>query len=179
VRAAVGAVRDPELGDVTLDDLGLVRGVAVDPATGVVTVELVATFLGCPARGVIEADVAAAVASAAGIPAEPGAPGTTVSVRWLPEPWRTASVTAAGRERLAAIGVVVEGDPCPRCRGSLSIVLPNGSASCRSVARCDGCGDLLDVLRGPDSELRFLVPSKRTSRLRPAPTGERGSYAHL
>ncbi len=141
LRSAVGAVRDPELGDVTLDDLGMVRDVRVGP--GGVAVELVATFLGCPARGVIEADVHRAVAP------------HRAEIRWLLEAWHESSVTPSGRERLAAIGVVVGDAPCPRCTGALRVLLPVGTASCRSVARCTGCGELVDVLRGPSSNVRW------------------------
>ena len=109
VRAAVGAVRDPELGEVTLDDLGLVR--AVVQRDGTVAVELVPTFLGCPARGVIEADVRRAVLP---WPAE---------ITWCHEVWNEERVTPAGRAKLAGLGTVVGDGPCPRCAGRLEVLL--------------------------------------------------------
>ncbi len=151
VRAAVGAVRDPELGEVTLDDLGLVR--AVVQRGGTVAVELVPTFLGCPARGVIEADVRRAVLP---WPAE---------ITWCHEVWNEERVTPAGRAKLAGLGTVVGDGPCPRCAGRLEVLLPDGAAACRSVARCTACGELVDVLRGPASNVRLGA--------------RRGSYAHL
>lgn len=151
LRMAVGAVRDPELGEVTLDDLGLVR--AVGARGDVVTVELVPTFLGCPARGVIEADVRRAV-----LP-------WRAEVSWCHEVWSEERVTPAGRSKLAGLGTVVGDAPCPRCAGRLEVLLPDGAASCRSVARCTACGELADVLRGPASNVRL--------------GGRRGSYVHL
>lgn len=160
LRRAIGAVCDPELGEVTLDDLGLVRSVCMEQtdAGRRVTVELIPTFLGCPARSVIESDVRRA---ALGI-----APGT-VDVVWVNAVWRETSVTDGGRTKLAAIGVIVAGDGCPRCSAAVDVVLPNGAAACRSVGRCAGCGELIDVLRGPSSNVRF------------SHAHQRGSYAHL
>ena len=48
IARAVAAVVDPELGGVTIGDLGLVHDVRIDEG-GAVVVELLPTFLGCPA----------------------------------------------------------------------------------------------------------------------------------
>jgi ATP-binding protein involved in chromosome partitioning len=63
VRAAVGAVSDPELRR-PLDELGMIREVRVDQA-GVARVGIALTIAGCPAAQRIEADVAAAAAAVA------------------------------------------------------------------------------------------------------------------
>lgn len=64
VRAAVGAVTDPELRR-PLADLDMVREVSVDGATARVAIAL--TIVGCPAADRIERDVRAAAASVPGI----------------------------------------------------------------------------------------------------------------
>lgn len=64
VRAAVGAVLDPELRR-TLDDLGMVRDVRVDGETA--EVGIVLTIVGCPAAERIRREVTDAAASVDGI----------------------------------------------------------------------------------------------------------------
>ncbi|HEY9484509.1 MAG TPA: iron-sulfur cluster assembly protein, partial [Micromonosporaceae bacterium] len=57
IRHAVTNVVDPEIRVVTIEDLGILRDVAVD-AAGHVTVTITPTYAGCPAMDVIRADVA-------------------------------------------------------------------------------------------------------------------------
>lgn len=66
VRAAVGAVSDPELRR-PISELGMVRDIAVEGATA--TVGIVLTIVGCPAATRIENDVRTAAASVPGIDA--------------------------------------------------------------------------------------------------------------
>ena len=56
-QAAVAAVVDPEIRVVTIDELGILRAVDEDPATGRVTVTITPTYSGCPAMDVIRADI--------------------------------------------------------------------------------------------------------------------------
>ena len=55
VRSALMSVMDPEYGTLSIVDLGIVDDVAVDDDR--VTVTLLPTMAGCPAREVIESDV--------------------------------------------------------------------------------------------------------------------------
>src|SRR5438046_2940686 len=55
VRAALEDVRDPEIPQVSVVDLGIVHRVEVEP--GRVRVELLPTFVGCPAVEMIRAAV--------------------------------------------------------------------------------------------------------------------------
>ena len=64
VRAAVGAVTDPELRR-SLEELGMVRDVRVDG--GVAHVAILLTIVGCPAADRISRDVTDAAASVAGV----------------------------------------------------------------------------------------------------------------
>jgi ring-1,2-phenylacetyl-CoA epoxidase subunit PaaD len=174
--AAVSAVRDPELGDVTIGDLGLVRRVTPSLADREVSVavELVPTFLGCPALGLIERDViAAAVAAGA----------TRATVVWSTASWDESMVTPTGRQRLAALNITVGDSPCPRCgSGPVAMVAVNGATSCRSLARCEACHEIVDVLRSAGHESRFAHPvpvSFTPGRFRRALGREEASYANL
>ncbi len=152
VGAAVAAVPDPELAGIGIGDLGLVAAVRADPDSGRVAVDLVPTFLGCPALGVIEADVRAAVLAV---------PGTTdAAVRFVTEPaWTPARISERGRRQLAELGIAVtaaDGDAgarfaavaCPVCGTKrLRAVSERGPTACRAVAWCDACRNPIEVVR--------------------------------
>lgn len=145
---AVRAVPDPELAGVGIGDLGLVHDVRIDDASGAVEVELVPTFLGCPALAVIEGDVRAAIA------AVPGA--GDVTVRFVTSPaWTAARISDNGRHRLAELGIAVDTGrtrlvsvTCPVCGATrLRPVSEVGPTACRSVAWCDSCRNPVEVVR--------------------------------
>ena len=144
VHRAVESVPDPELGGVTIGDLGLVVGVAVSP-DGAVMVELTPTFLGCPALGLIAADVQAAVLAAG---------ARSADVRYVHVPiWEPARISERGRRQLAERGIAVpngSGDVrCPLCGGNaLTEAAPVGPTACRSVLWCESCRNVIEMMRG-------------------------------
>jgi ring-1,2-phenylacetyl-CoA epoxidase subunit PaaD len=93
VWAALGEVPDPEIPVVSVVDLGIVRSVELDAAR--LHVELLPTFVGCPA---VEAMRAAVAERLAGI-----RPTVEVEITFA-EPWTSDRITALGRERLRASG---------------------------------------------------------------------------
>ena len=157
VEQAVRDVLDPEIPVLTLDDLGIVREVAVDAAAGVVAVALTPTYSGCPATEVIAADVAAAVRAHGYKP--------SVSLRLAPA-WTTDWMTDRGRERLRAFGIAppgrVEGtggrvsgltlsirrSACPRCGSAETEEVSRfGSTPCKALRRCLACREPFDEFK--------------------------------
>jgi ring-1,2-phenylacetyl-CoA epoxidase subunit PaaD len=141
VARALQAVEDPEL-PVSIVDLGMVRAVTV--SAGAAVVELVPTFLACPALWLVESGVRERAT---------GVPGVTrCQVIWRPGGWSGADVTGAGRAALAAVGLVVPDDDgtvrCPFC-GSAEVAATSafGSAVCRSGAFCAACRTPVEVLK--------------------------------
>lgn len=132
VREALARVPDPELPVVSLVDLGVVHAVAVDADR--VRVELVPTFLGCPALEAMRAAAAAAVAEL-GVRAE-------VEVRSDVE-WSTDRISAAGRERLRAAGIA---PPAPRPETARLVQVTRASVCC---PWCGSADTRLDNLFGP------------------------------
>ena len=57
LEAAVGSIPDPEVPVITIADLGILRSVTADEATGVVDVVITPTYSGCPAMEAITAYV--------------------------------------------------------------------------------------------------------------------------
>jgi ring-1,2-phenylacetyl-CoA epoxidase subunit PaaD len=144
VTQTVHGVPDPELGDVTIGELGMVRSLEVSLCG--VSVELVPTFLGCPARSVIEAHIRQLVGAETDVP---------LTVRWVSAPWTESMISQTGIEKLARLGIAVGDAGCPLCSGKIELVGGQGPTSCRSVGRCVACGEIVEVMRGAGSPLRF------------------------
>ncbi len=143
VLEVLARVEDPEYPGVSIVDLGLVESVDVDG--GRVTVGLIPTFLGCPALAIIRADVERALV-AAGWP--------DASAEFLHSPvWTPERITDAGRAALGDVLTVAvqlgeRSPPCPRCGvAAVRTTALFGSMRCRSIARCDACGEPLEVIR--------------------------------
>lgn len=144
IRAAVFSVDDPEYPGLSIVDLGLLEHCTITP-DGSVTVGLVPTFSGCPALGIIAADVSDAVSSVPGV--------TSVMVSWLPTPvWSTDRVTERGMAALAddftvAVEIGRGETRCPRCSAELTPQSMFGPSRCRSVSRCLACSETVEVMR--------------------------------
>jgi ring-1,2-phenylacetyl-CoA epoxidase subunit PaaD len=144
IRAALADVPDPELPMVSVVDLGMVERVEVDRDG--IHVELLPTFVGCPALDLIRSAVEERL----------GAFGRPLDVRFAYRvPWTADRITEAGRRKLHASGFAppgpVGGDapvllqlsavvPCPHC-GSRRTVLENlfGPTQCRAIYHCTAC----------------------------------------
>ena len=154
VREAVAAVPDPEMPMLTLEDLGVLRSVAVDGDVAVVT--LTPTYSGCPAMAEIKADVRAAV-ERLGLRAEIV---TSLSPAWSSDwisPRGRAALVSAGVAPPGAVGPVSLGLPtvrsvpvvaCPRCSStSTRLTSAFGPTACTTLHVCDVCGEPFEKVR--------------------------------
>ncbi|MET8834801.1 1,2-phenylacetyl-CoA epoxidase subunit PaaD [Micromonospora sp. NPDC004540] len=152
-RAAVAAVVDPEIRVVTIDELGILRSVDEDAATGRVVVTITPTYTGCPAMDVIRADIRRALTAA-------GHPDAEVRTVYAPA-WSTDWISERGRAKLAAAGIA---PPAPVARGgvvplTLAVRCPRcgspeteqvsrfGSTACKALWRCRSCSEPFDHLK--------------------------------
>jgi len=125
VREVLAEVTDPEIPVITIEDLGILRDVAVDD--GHVTVTITPTYSGCPAMDEIRADIRTALA-------EHG--WTDVEVRMVLAPaWTTDWMSEAGREKLRAFGIA---PPAARAAGPVPVTL--GTVQLRPRVTCPQCG---------------------------------------
>ena len=133
VRARLATVHDPEIPTVSIVDLGLVHDVRVGEAG--ITVELLPTFVACPALEVIRAEVVGALAGL-GRPAD-------VSFTFA-IPWTSERLTDDGRAGLRRAGIAPPAAPadvrCPFC-DSTQVAIDSlfGPALCRSLFYCRNC----------------------------------------
>lgn len=139
IRAALTAVKDPEIPTCSITDLGMVHAVRVTQ-TGI-EIDLLPTFAGCPALDVIREDVEKAARDLNG--------SADVTVRFInAPPWTSDRVTEDGAHGLNAHGISspllqigrAKRVICPYC-GSDDTVEESafGPTPCRTVRYCSGC----------------------------------------
>ena len=153
IRAALAELPDPELPVVSIDELGILGRVTVDP--GSVRVELHPTFVACPATELIRAAIVERLAVVA-----PGVGEIAVDFVFDP-PWTSDRISAEGRSKLAAVGVAppVASEPgesiaidlavpCPMC-GSRRTRLDNlfGPTLCRTIQWCPDCRQPFEAIK--------------------------------
>ncbi|HEX5467402.1 MAG TPA: 1,2-phenylacetyl-CoA epoxidase subunit PaaD [Candidatus Limnocylindrales bacterium] len=145
--SVLAAIADPEIPALSIVDLGMIG--YIDHGPGRLRVELLPTFVGCPAveliRGAMEARLA------------PLAADVEVVVSFEP-PWTSDRITSAGRERLRRSGFapppssasraaglpdliqLTAAPACPYCGSSRTrLESPFGPTPCRAVATCLAC----------------------------------------
>jgi len=133
VVARLATVHDPEIPTVSIVDLGLVHDVRIGAER--IDVELLPTFVACPALEVIRSTVVEALASL-------GRPVRVAFVRTVP--WTTDRLTEEGRAGLRAAGIAPPSEPsdvaCPYC-ASTKVAMDSafGPTLCRSLFYCRDC----------------------------------------
>ena len=147
--AIAAAIPDPEVPVLTIEDLGVLRDVAVDGSR--VTVTITPTYSGCPAVDAISDDVVLAL-TAAGF--------DDVDVRLTLAPaWTTDWMSETGKTKLRDYGIAPPTGrasagglirlqlavKCPRC-GSLDTreVARFGSTACKALYECRACLEPFD-----------------------------------
>ena len=155
----LGEVPDPEIPVVSLTDLGIVREVAHEGDTLVVT--LTPTYSGCPATSVIALDVETALRAH-------GVEKLRVERRLSPA-WTTDWITLEAREKLREYGIAppIDGTAadgqrraaslaggsnlviaCPRCGShETQRISAFGSTPCKAQYRCTACLEPFDYFK--------------------------------
>jgi len=159
IRTVLAEVMDPELPMLSVVDLGIVHRVDVTPDHGPIRVEILPTFVGCPALELIKTSIADRLA-AFGRPVEVTA---TFEI-----PWTSERISPAGRAALLAAGIAPPGAdsadstglapgglidleprvPCPHC-GSRRTQLENvfGPTQCRTIRYCADCRQPFEAIK--------------------------------
>lgn len=153
-------VPDPEIPVISLTDLGIIRDVAWQDET--LVVKVTPTYSGCPATGIINLDIEAALRGH-GI-------GKLRLERQMSPPWTTDWITDEGREKLRDYGIVppIDGTAadgvlagriarmtganltiaCPRCGSTHTEKISQfGSTPCKASYRCKDCLEPFDYFK--------------------------------
>ena len=137
IMAVLETVPDPEIPVLTITDLGIVRGIADNPARVLIS----PTYTGCPATVAIENLIREALDKAGfvNLPIE----------RVLFPPWTTDWITERGRERLHAYGIAPPSLSataiCPQCGSTDTVEVSRfGSTPCKAQWRCHTCLEPFD-----------------------------------
>ncbi|MEV3989736.1 1,2-phenylacetyl-CoA epoxidase subunit PaaD [Streptomyces sp. NPDC049837] len=145
-----GSVPDPELPVLTLEELGVLRGVHV-LAPGRVRVELTPTYTGCPAVEAMSSDIERVLH-------DHGMAEVSV-VTVLSPAWSTDDISAEGRRKLAEFGIapprhqgtgsgpvpVTLAIRCPHCGSTETELLSRfSSTACKALRRCTACREPFD-----------------------------------
>lgn len=137
IMAVLDTVPDPEIPAVSITDLGIVRGVAMNPPR----VQVTPTYTGCPATIAIEQMIRDALDAA-------GFDDVTIE-RLLFPPWTTDWITPRGHQRLKAYGIAPPSPSttaeCPQCGSTDTVEISRfGSTPCKAQWRCNACLEPFD-----------------------------------
>ncbi len=138
-------VSDPEVPVLSVLDLGIVRGVVIDPA-GDVIITITPTYSGCPAMDVIAMQIRMVLASY-------GLRKVRIEQQLSPA-WTTDWMTESGKQKLKEYGIappqysssrkkeLFEEDlvPCPKCNSeNTQLISGFGATSCKAQYQCRSC----------------------------------------
>jgi len=151
VYQVLGGVMDPEIPVLSLVKMGIVHDVRVSEEG--VEVDLVPTFAGCPAIGMMKQDVEKQLLDA-------GAKSVVVRVLYK-QSWSTNQMSPEGKKDLKSFGIspppaydgeltmeVLEQVSCPLCDSSDTKLLNSfGPTACRSIHHCNSCHETFEQMK--------------------------------
>lgn len=148
------SVTDPEVPVLTVNDLGIIRDVRI-AEDGQLEVVITPTYSGCPAMGVIEVNIRAAL--------QEGGFDKVRVITILSPAWTTDWLSADGRRKLLEYGIAPPAEAsldkkalygerralvCPHCGSSdTEMISQFGSTACKALFRCLECLEPFDYFK--------------------------------
>lgn len=155
LRNILDDVTDPEIPALTINEIGILRGVDFDGDT--VNVTITPTYSGCPAMDQITDDVGIALASH-------GYPKSKVTLVLSPA-WTTDWMSDEAKEKLRIYGIAppcktsalnqITGEhqlnfsaACPQCKSlNTKVISEFGSTACKALWKCLACQEPFDYFK--------------------------------
>ena len=148
-------IDDPEM-PISIVDLGIVENVRVIPEKGQfrVEIDILPTFIGCPALPVLEKEITQKVEKMEGV--------THAKVRFVFDPpWGVDRISDSGRVALKTLGIAVprckarpdgtqeeQPVPCPFCDAlDTQMTSPFGPTRCRAIFYCNSCKNSFEQMK--------------------------------
>lgn len=146
------SVKDPEIPVLSINDLGILRGIEEDNEKWVITIT--PTYSGCPAMHTIEEDIIS-VLQTNGI-------SNVEIISVLSPAWTTDWISESGRKKLQEYGIAPPVDeidknvlfckpivvPCPKCLSeNTKMVSLFGSTACKAHYQCVDCREPFDYFK--------------------------------
>ncbi|MBL4673988.1 MAG: phenylacetate-CoA oxygenase subunit PaaJ [Arenicella sp.] len=151
----LSSVADPEIPVLSIDEMGILRGVAIEH--GRVKVTITPTYSGCPAIDQIAQDVSTVLA-------DNGYPESEVLLVLSPA-WTTDWMSDESKQKLRDYGIappcrttdlsqsseeqrLLFTAPCPQCRSlNTQIISQFGSTACKALWKCNQCKEPFDYFK--------------------------------
>lgn len=146
-------VCDPEIPVLSIEDMGIIRKVAVDES--MVQVTITPTYSGCPAMDTIESDILKALENAGYVDSK------VLTV--LDPPWTTEWMSEVGKRKLEEYGIapplretadkrsLFGAAPivrCPHCKSQdTQVISMFGSTACKALYKCNHCQEPFDYFK--------------------------------
>ncbi len=143
-------VTDPEIPVLTLEDLGIIRGINITENS--IEVLITPTYTGCPATDVMSEDIHQ-------ILTESGFENIIIKQVISPA-WTTDWLSEAGKKKLKRYGIAPPvgqskstilkdvNVPCPRCASIHTKTLSEfGSTACKALYQCQDCLEPFDYFK--------------------------------
>lgn len=147
----LSAIADPEIPVVTIEEMGMLRSATMQDGKCIVTIT--PTYSGCPAMGIIEADIKALLH-------QKGIPDVEVKLVYSPA-WTTDWMSAAAKEKMRGYGIApplhsscslsvpdLDTIACPLCGAKdTSLISRFGSTACKALYKCDSCKEPFEYFK--------------------------------
>jgi ring-1,2-phenylacetyl-CoA epoxidase subunit PaaD len=144
-------IADPEIPVITIEEIGMLRDVRIS-AEGCEVV-LTPTYTGCPAMGIIEADIKALLH-------EKGIEPVTVKMVYDPA-WTTDWISDEVKVKMNKYGIappthsscnsIADAEKrvhCPRCDSQDTVVVSRfGATACKALYKCNSCKEPFEYFK--------------------------------
>ncbi len=142
IREALKVVTDPEIPVLSLEDLGVIRDIAVFPDE--IEINITPTYSGCPAMEVMKQDIIEVLS-------QKFHKKIKVSTQLSPA-WTTDWISEEGKKKLFEYGIMPPSKNntiiCPQCQSkNTELISQFGSTSCKALYRCTDCLEPFDYFK--------------------------------
>jgi ring-1,2-phenylacetyl-CoA epoxidase subunit PaaD len=152
IRCILENVPDPEIPVLTVNDLGIIRGIKVVEPLRKIEVCITPTYSGCPAMDMIATNIRMELLAAG---------YAEVHIKTVLSPaWTTDWISEYAKQKLKAYGIAppqqkneaLFSEPpaveCPQCHSLNTYRISEfGSTACKSLYQCRDCGEPFDLFK--------------------------------